>query len=100
MCITGNGQPERLFDDRAPEYDSSGDSMTVRTVKLAGKRFVIVAEKDFRDLERRAHGPAGRRERKLTAQDRGDIAEAERRLADPSDREIPYDQTRKRLGLA
>jgi hypothetical protein len=37
--------------------------------------------------------------RRLTAQDRGDIAEARRRLADRNEKPIPYDQLRKELGL-
>ena len=80
--------------------------MTVQTVKLAGKKFVIVAEKDYRDLKAQAALAAngarnGRsKTRRLTAQDRGDIAEARRRLADPNDKEIPYEVARKQLGLA
>jgi hypothetical protein len=84
----------------------TGETMTVQTVKLAGKKFVIVAEKDYRDLKAKAalaangatHGRS--KTRRLTAQDRGDIAEARRRLADPNDKEIPYELVRKQLGLA
>jgi hypothetical protein len=80
----------------------SGETMTVQTVKLAGKKFVIVAEKDYRDLKAQAaQGRNGRSNaRRLTAQDRGDIAEAQRRLADPKDKEIPYEMARKQMGLA
>ena len=80
--------------------------MTVQTVKLAGKKFVIVAEKDYRDLKAQAalaaNGAAHGRSktRRLTAQDRGDIAQARRRLADPEEKPIPYEQVRKELGLA
>jgi hypothetical protein len=80
--------------------------MTVQTVKLAGKKFVIVAEKDYRDLKAQAalaaNGAANgwSKTRRLTAQDRGDIAEARRRLADPDEKPIPYEQVRKELGLA
>jgi hypothetical protein len=76
--------------------------MTVQTVKLAGKKFVIVAEKDYRDLKARAalaaNGTANGRTktRRLTAQDRGDIAEARRREHEPS---VPLEAVRKRLGL-
>ena len=77
--------------------------MTVQTVKLAGRKFVIVAEKDYRDLKARAaqaaNGTATGRSktRRLTAQDRGDIAEAKRRANEPA---RPYAELRKELGLA
>jgi hypothetical protein len=72
--------------------------MTVQTVKLAGKKFVIVAEKDYRNLKAQAaQGRNGRsKTRRLTAQDRGDIAEAKRREHEPS---IPLEAIRKRLAL-
>jgi len=65
--------------------------MTLQTVKLAGRRFVIVPEKDFRRLQQKAED--------LDAQDRGDIAESLRRLRDPRQRPIPYEQVRRELGL-
>jgi hypothetical protein len=69
--------------------------MTVQTVKLAGEKFVIVAEKDYRNLKAQAAQVRPvRKSRRLTAQDRGDIAEARRRLADPNEKPIPYEQLR------
>ena len=62
--------------------------MTVQTVKLAGKRFVIVPEKDFRRLQAKAE--------EISLQDQGDIAEAKRREREPS---VPLEAVRKRLGL-
>ncbi|MCX7044418.1 MAG: hypothetical protein NTX50_02890 [Candidatus Sumerlaeota bacterium] len=62
--------------------------MTVQTVKLAGKRFVIVPEKDFRRLQEQAEA--------ISVQDKGDIAEAKRREHEPS---VPLEAVRKRLGL-
>ncbi len=62
--------------------------MTVQTVKLAGKRFVIVPEKDFRRLQEQAE--------EISVQDKGDIAEAKRREREPS---VPLAAVRKRLGL-
>lgn len=61
--------------------------MTVQTVKLAGKRFVIVPEKDFRRLQERAEA--------ISVQDKGDIAEAKRRAGE---RSVPLEAVRKRLG--
>ncbi len=74
--------------------------VTVQTLKLRGERYVLLKEKDFRALKLKAQSRKARKPRRLTAQDRGDIAEATRRLNDPSDQEIPYEQARKRLGLA
>ena len=62
--------------------------MTVQTVELVGKRFVIVPEKDFRRLQAQVE--------KISVQDKGDIAEAKRREREPS---VPLDAVRKRLGL-
>ena len=62
--------------------------MTVQTIKLGGKRFVIVPERDFRKLQLDAE--------QIGRQDRGDIAEAKRREREPS---ISLTQVKKRLGL-
>lgn len=62
--------------------------MTVQTVKLAGKRFVIVPEKDFRQLQKKAEA--------ISIQDQGDIAEAKRRENEPS---VSLEAVRKRSGL-
>ena len=62
--------------------------MTVQTVKLVGKRFVIVPEKDFRRLQAQVE--------KISAQDKGDIAEAKRREQELS---VSLEAVRKRLGL-
>jgi hypothetical protein len=64
--------------------------MTIQTVRLAGKKFVIVPEEDFRRLQVKAE--------EITKQDRGDIAEARRRKSDGPAR--PYSALRKKLGLA
>ncbi len=70
--------------------------MTVQTVKLAGERFVILKEKDYRDLKAKADARPARKTRRLTAQDKGDIAEARRREGEPA---RPYSELRKELGL-
>jgi hypothetical protein len=76
--------------------------MTVQTVKLGRERFVRLREKDYRQLKAKANGAkaqgakTGSKRRRLTAQDRGDIAEAKRREHEPS---IPLEVVRKRLGL-
>ena len=72
--------------------------MTVQTVKLGRERYVLLREKDYRRLKAKAEqGSRPRGEsRRLTAQDKGDIAEAKRREHEPS---IPLAAARKRLGL-
>lgn len=62
--------------------------MTVQTVELVGKLFVIVPEKEFHRLQERAE--------EISVQDKGDIAEAKRRARE---RSVPLDAVRKRLGL-
>lgn len=68
--------------------------MTVQTLKLGGKRFVVLPEKDYRELK--ARPPRKAKPRRLTAQDKGDIAEAKRREHEPS---IPLEAVRQRPGL-
>lgn len=71
--------------------------MTFQTLTLKGERYVVIREKDFRALTKKK--TTRRKPRRLTAQDRSDIAEAQRRLADENDPAVPYATTRKRLGL-
>jgi hypothetical protein len=61
-------------------FHATGDAMTIQTVNLGRREFVILSKKDFIRLQRRAG--------ELTQQDLGDIAESKRRLAEPG-RSIP-----------
>ena len=73
--------------------------MTVQTLKLGKERFVVMREKDYRALKAKVGkngGVAARKGRRLSAQDRGDIAEAKRREKEPA---LPYSELRKELGL-
>jgi PHD/YefM family antitoxin component YafN of YafNO toxin-antitoxin module len=71
--------------------------MIVQTVKRGRERFVLLREKDYRQLmAKAARKDAPKRLRRLTAQDRGDIAEARRRRNDLA---RPYSELRKKLGL-
>lgn len=63
--------------------------MTVQAVKLGGRKFVIVAEKDFRRLQARAE--------ELDAQNRGDVAESRRRMKQRGGKTLA--QVFKGLGL-
>ncbi|HMB95010.1 MAG TPA: hypothetical protein VKK61_03130 [Tepidisphaeraceae bacterium] len=70
--------------------------MTVQTLKLGRERYVLMREKDFRTLKDKAKTSKPRKSRRLSDQDRGDIAEAKRRKNESS---IPLTEVRKRLGL-
>lgn len=72
--------------------------MTVQMLKLRGEKFVLLKEKDYRALKARPAAPSrtARKRRRLTAQDKGDIAEATRRRNEPS---RPWSELRKELGL-
>ena len=58
---------------------------------------MLLKEKDYRQLQAKAvRQDAPRPSRRLTAQDRGDIAEAHRRRDEPAH---PYSVLRKEVGL-
>jgi len=65
--------------------------MTLQTVKLAGKRFVIVPEKEFQRMSNALN--------EFAARDRADIRLAKKRMGDPKQKPIPYEKVRKELGL-
>ena len=90
--------------------------MTVQTVKLAGKRFVILPEKAYKDLERRAKGSSAsvqgtrrvRPSRPLNGalrerlEDEADARAARRALAEmrrKKQKPIPWEQVKAELGL-
>jgi len=62
--------------------------MTVQTLRMGGTKFVVIPEREFRRLQKKAG--------ELSAQEKGDIAEAKRRKHEPS---VPLESVRKRLGL-
>lgn len=64
--------------------------MTIQTLTLGKRKFVLVSERDFRRLQARAE--------LVAEQDSGDVAESKRRLSRGSSR--PYSGLRKKLGLA
>jgi Zn-dependent M32 family carboxypeptidase len=60
--------------------------MTIQKIQLAGKRFVIVQEKQYRHLLQEL-----KKSRSLNAQDSGDVAESKRRLAEPGT-SVPWER--------
>ena len=62
--------------------------MTIQTLILGKRKFVVIPEADFRRLQSKAE--------QVSTQDKGDIAEAKRREREPS---VPLHAVRNRLGL-
>ena len=74
--------------------------MAVQTLTLAGKRFVLMPESEYRKLKSKSASTkqnANGRSSKMSKQDMGDLAEHRRRLAEGGAR--PYEELRKELGL-
>jgi hypothetical protein len=78
--------------------------MSVVKLKVDGKKFVLLPEKEYLALRRPASGSAHRRRPKTprrtsnpSREDRNDVAESKRRLAEG--RAKPYAQLRRELGL-
>jgi hypothetical protein len=75
--------------------------MTAKTLKLAGKEFVILSKRDDVALKDRAKAKIAARPKKphkMTKQDWGDVAEAKRILSDPNEKNMPWEEFRKTLG--
>ena len=78
--------------------------MAVQMLTLAGKRFVLLPENEYRKLRRggkngssrRTKSGASPRKHRMTRQDRGDVAEAKRRAGEPT---TSFDKLRRELGL-
>jgi len=62
--------------------------MAAQTVKLLGREFVLIPKREFERMRSQLEQQA--------RQDRGDVAEAQRRAKEPS---IPLSEVRKRLGV-
>jgi len=85
--------------------------MTIQTIKLAGKRFVIIPEKAYRALERRAKRAAARPDTRKTSrlsarldsagletlEDEADVRAARSPLREKG--AIPWEQVKAELGL-
>ncbi len=69
-------------------------TMSMQTLTIDKKRYVLLSEREYQKLHRKAEDTA-----QHEAEDQADIALAERLLADPDQRPIPYEQVRAELGL-
>jgi cytochrome c553 len=74
------------------EWKKQVINMTLSTLKIGKQEYVVVPRKDFERMRRKAD--------LLSDQDATDLAESLRRLADPKEKRIPWDQVKKRAGLA
>ncbi len=73
--------------------------MPAVTLTLSGRKFVVIPEKEYRELKANTarNGKRVRTKRRVSKQDRGDIAESRRRLAEPG--RVPADQVFRKLGI-
>jgi hypothetical protein len=73
--------------------------MPPATLNLSGRKFVVIPANEYRELKAKAarNGKPVQTKRRLSKQDRGDIAESMRRLAEPG--RIPADQVFRKLGM-
>jgi len=78
-----------------------GAAMTVQTLRLGGRKFVVLAEEDFRKLSARAKvgEKAGSRLHKLSNEDLDDLAQAIRVLRDPKEKRIPWAKVKHEAGV-
>ena len=69
------------------------------TLNIAGRKFVVIPADEYRQLKAKAARTpkATRPKRQASRQERGDIAESARRLADPA--RTPADQVFRKLGI-
>jgi len=69
--------------------------MTAGTLKIAGRKFRVVPEEDYHAMQ-----TALRRQQREEAEDRADVRQALRRLGDPKEKRILWNEVKKRAGLA
>ena len=69
------------------------------TLNIAGRKFVVIPAEEYRELKANAarNGKTSVAKRRPSRQERGDVAESMRRLADP--RRIPAAQVFRKLGI-
>ncbi|HEY8665360.1 MAG TPA: hypothetical protein VIL86_01785 [Tepidisphaeraceae bacterium] len=69
------------------------------TLTVSGQKFVLIPAGEYRDLKAKAaaNSKPARAKRRLSKQDRGDIAESLRRLK--SDEFVPLDEVARELGF-
>ena len=73
--------------------------MAAATLKLGKQKYVVIPEGEYRELKAKAtrNAKTPRTKRRATRQERGDVAEAMRRLAEPG--RIPAADVFRKLGV-
>jgi hypothetical protein len=76
--------------------------MPPATLTLSGRKFVVLPEREYRQLKAKATRSGGGKHahakpRRVSRQDRGDVAESQRRLSEPG--RTPADQVFRKLGI-
>lgn len=75
--------------------------MAAATLNLNGTKFVVIPASEYRQLKSDAsasrNGQGSTAKRRLSKQDRGDIAESARRLK--KDKRIPAEEVFRKLGV-
>jgi hypothetical protein len=71
--------------------ERQGNCMTVSTLKIGSREYVLLARRDFDRLRRKAA--------LLSDQDAADVAESLRRLHNPKEKRIPWSRVKRRSGL-
>lgn len=74
---------------------TEGFIMTAGTIKIEGRKFRVIPEEDYQVMRN-----ALRQQQRQAAEDRTDVLDAVRRLADPKEKRIPWNQVKQRAGLA
>lgn len=77
--------------------------MTVQTLTMGKRKFVVIPEGDYRRLQQRAQISGQRTASVASAEDRRDATVLQKRLAEMrrrGEKPIPYVQARKQMGLA
>jgi len=70
--------------------------MSVATLTIDGKKYAVIPMEQYLQAFDK-HGVRVLREEEMTEQDRGDLAESQRRA--DKEKPIPYEQARKMMGL-
>jgi hypothetical protein len=72
--------------------------MAAQTLTLAGKKFVVIPQSEYRQLKTRAGrgGKSTKTKRRPSKQERGDIAQSLRNLAEPG--RLTLDELTQKLG--
>ena len=70
----------------------------VATLKIGKREFVVIPKREYEQFEK-WRATSKRARRRLSAEDRADLAVGRKRLNDPKEKRIPWSQVKKSAGL-